>query len=52
VRPDPKLSFTGLKQLDRIAIRIFYLNLLATGPRFHLIAEADSSVLEISDVRG
>jgi hypothetical protein len=41
----------GLEQLYRIAVRILYLDLPATGTLLHLIAKAHPSVSEFSDAR-
>src|SRR5262245_12966503 len=40
---------TGLKQLDRIAVRILDLDLTAARPDFHLIAEMDARAFQPFD---
>ena len=43
------LSSRRLEQLDRIAVRIFHLNLVAARTGFHLIAKAHSLALELAN---
>src|SRR5262245_6531066 len=39
----------GLEQLDRIAVRVFDLNLASARTGFHLVAEAEAAALERGD---
>src|SRR5262245_64345685 len=47
--PDRWLSGGRVEELDRIAIRILQMNLLAAGSGFDLVAEDDALPLQCSD---
>jgi len=38
-----------LEQLNRIAVRIFNLNLFAAGPNLHVISQTQTRLLEVSN---
>jgi len=51
-RPHALCSATiGLEQLDGIAVRVFDLNLFATGPLLHRVAETSAACRELGDAR-
>ena len=47
-RPD---SLSRLEQLDRIAVRIFQLDLLAARADFHVVAKMESGLFQLRDPR-